>query len=591
MTNRKADRTKRQPFDPSTALRAFGCAQGLGPGRREEGVALILVLLAMLVMSALAAAIVYTARAETFASNNYKLETEADYLAKAGIQRAVNWFRSNHYQTVQQAQASTYYAVTSTGTPYNLYTSNNSPVNCASGCSSSNSAVQFIGYGSGSTNFPSISNTASPSTAVTSAFASDLVNVPVTASNGNNLGSFSIRATLINYQTVGLGTEPPYTIVPVETWSVTSLGTYTGGQGLTLATAEESAIVQPVFIPTWGNALYGFCGVTMTGSAGTCTDAFNSAFGAYGGGSNATAAGACDSTTATNVIAAGANVGANGGVTLGSNVMVAGNVVIGSGSTSGCTANGYSGSTTSVRGQVINGPHKSAPPAPSFRSGFPGTSPSYPLGVGDVLTLPVNGTWSNTPFPETGGLPSPPTNSPTCMNNDGTCNGTSAHPYEISSISMTGGGNGPNSPILKFVGSNNPAAPIYYDIDSLSQNQGQINVSGYVVLNIQSGLSIGGLGVSNGISNDIPPEYLEMNYAGTSAVSINGNGAVSAVINAPNASVDLGGGGSGGYFVGAIQANNVSVVGGYPVHYDLQLSRMGGLLGVITTTAFSRQKM
>ncbi len=40
MTNRKADRTKRQPFD---------CAQGLGPGRREEGVALILVLLAMLV--------------------------------------------------------------------------------------------------------------------------------------------------------------------------------------------------------------------------------------------------------------------------------------------------------------------------------------------------------------------------------------------------------------------------------------------------------------------------------------------------------------------------------------------------------------
>ena len=108
MTNRKADRTKRQPFD---------CAQGLGPGRREEGVALILVLLAMLVMSALAAAIVYTARAETFASNNYKLETEADYLAKAGIQRAVNWFRSNHYQTVQQAQASTYYAVTSTGTP------------------------------------------------------------------------------------------------------------------------------------------------------------------------------------------------------------------------------------------------------------------------------------------------------------------------------------------------------------------------------------------------------------------------------------------------------------------------------------------
>src|SRR5947208_14348537 len=351
MTMRKANRTKRQTFDPSTlrlrsgpsaALRAFGCAEGLRPGRADEGVALILVLLSMLVMSALAATIVYTARAETFASNNYKLETEADYLAKAGIQRAGNWFRSTHYAAVTQAQelANSHYCATLTGPPYNLYTSNNSCVLLPRllGCATSSSSVKLIGYGSGSTNFPSISNTASPSTAVTSAFTSDLVNVPVTDANGNHLGSFSIRAALLYYQTVGLGTDPPYTIVPVESWLVTSLGTYTGGQGITLATAEQSAIVQPIFIPTWGNAIYGFCGVNMTGSAGTCTDAFNSAFGAYGGGSNATAAGTCDSTTATNVIAAGANVGANGGVTLGSNVTVAGNVIIGSSATSGCSA-------------------------------------------------------------------------------------------------------------------------------------------------------------------------------------------------------------------------------------------------------------
>ena len=63
----------------------------------ERGVALILVLLAMLVLSVLAAAIVFTARSETFAAYNYKLDTQADYLAKAGIQRAVNWFRANGY--------------------------------------------------------------------------------------------------------------------------------------------------------------------------------------------------------------------------------------------------------------------------------------------------------------------------------------------------------------------------------------------------------------------------------------------------------------------------------------------------------------
>jgi Tfp pilus assembly protein PilV len=573
MSWRKRDRAKRQP------------------DRGDEGVALILVLLAMLVMSALAATIVYTARAETFASNNYKLETEADYISKAGIQRAVNWFRSNHYQAIQQTQASTYYAVTSTGSPYNLYTSNNTPVKCVSGCSSLfNPTVQFIGYGSGYTNFPNISNTASPSTTVTSAFASDLVNVPVTNASGSYLGSFSIRATLLYYQTVGLGTEPPYTMAPVETWQVTSLATYTGGQGITLATAEESAIVQPIFIPTWGNALYGFCGVNMTGSAGTCTDAFNSAFGAYGGGNPTVASGACDSTTSSNVIAAGANVGANGGVTLGSNVTVSGNVVIGSNATSSCTYSGYTGSTTSVKGEVINGPYKPPPSTPTFRSGFPGSLVGFSLTTGSVTTLPVNGTFSNVPFPQS---PGPmPASSPTlqdCM--DTSCNGTSANPFEISSISMSGGGKSGGAPILQFVGSNNPAAPIYYDIGSLSENTGSISVSGYVVLRIQSGLTIAGLGISNGVSTDIPPEYLEINYAGTNAVTIGGNGAVSAVLNAPNATVSLGGGGSGGYFVGAIQANNVNVVGGYPVHYDLQLSRMGGTMGVITTTAYSRQKM
>jgi len=74
-------------------------------------------------------------------------------------------------------------------------------------------------------------------------------------------------------------------------------------------------------------------------------------------------------------------------------------------------------------------------------------------------------------------------------------------------------------------------------------------------------------------------------------VSISGNGAISALLNAPNATVNLGGGGSGGYFVGAVQANNVSVQGGYPVHYDVQLSRAGGTMGVMVTSAYSRRKM
>ena len=99
-------------------------------GSTESGVALILVMLALLVLSTLAAAMIISARSETLASYNYKLDTQADYLAKAGIQQAVNWFRSQRYQPVTQSQAATYYSVSQDGSIFSLWTSNASPVQC-----------------------------------------------------------------------------------------------------------------------------------------------------------------------------------------------------------------------------------------------------------------------------------------------------------------------------------------------------------------------------------------------------------------------------------------------------------------------------
>src|SRR5690348_2485564 len=125
--------------------------------RGERGVALILVMLAMLVLSVLAASIVFTARSETFASYNYKLDTQADYLAKAGVQRTLNWLRSSGYRAASPAVALANYQVTSTGAPFNLYISNSSPVKClavGSTCTSSGGTVQLVGYGGGSSNYP-----------------------------------------------------------------------------------------------------------------------------------------------------------------------------------------------------------------------------------------------------------------------------------------------------------------------------------------------------------------------------------------------------------------------------------------------------
>lgn len=571
----------------------------------DRGVALILVMLAMLVLSVLAASIVFTARSETFASYNYKLDTQADYIAKAGIQRAANWLLSTHYQAVPQATANTYYKVTSTGSPYNLYTSNTSQVTCISGCAILNSPVQLIGYnnGTGATNYPNINDTEAVPRLVTAAFTSDLNDATFTnnritadAATGADSGYFKINLYLLNYQTVNTGAAPPYIAKPDETWLITARAVWTANSATnsTVAVAEEQAIMQPIYTPNWGMALYGFCNVTMNGSAGTCTDSFNSALGQYGGGNASVASGACDSTTATNVISSGAGIGANGGVTLkGTQVSVGGNVSIGPNPTPPCAAGsiGWSGSTSDVSGEVINGPYKIPPAVPTFRAGFPGAAPCYNSGGTGGCVADSGGAqvppgvlplWNNVPWPN--GVNSPPlaVSSP-CM--DTTCNGSASHPYEMGGVTLKIG-----SDTLNLIGGPDAYHPVYYDMASITQNGGTINVSGYVILNVQGNVSIGGNGVGNGIATSIPPEAVQINVAGTT-VSISGNGAVSALINAPVASVTLGGGGSKGYMVGSIQAQNVTVSGGYPIHYDDQLSHVGGVLGTIVSTAYSRRKM
>jgi Tfp pilus assembly protein PilX len=626
MRNQPSQKALAENYDSPTA--------GRRPALQSpRGVALILVMLAMLVLTMLAATIVFTARAETFASNNYKLDTQADYLAKAGIQRATNWFRSSHYQAVTQSLMSVpttqVYQATSTGTPFFLYLSNGSAVQCnavatyACTDTSATNRVKLIGYGSGSSNYPDLNNTEVTPRKVITAFASDLnnpANTRITADVANS-GYFNINATMLYYQTVILTPPLPSplpsncvtmgtrTYCAVETWMITSKGTWTGVTGSTTATAtaEEEAIVQPIFWPTWGNALYGYCSVDMTGSSGTCTDAFNSSMGAYAMGNGSVASGVCDSTSSSNVISTGAGVGANGGVTLGSNVSVGGNVTIGTGASAGCTASGYSGSTSSVLGEVINGPQVYPPPVPTFPAGFPSGAPSYSLNNSSpAQTLPVSGVWpttmdSSTSWPAGNTPPdlAPPYSLLTtpCMTGL-TCNGTSTNPYLIANISMTGS-------TVQLVGGPGPFNPVYYDIGCLSQTGGSISVSGYVVLNVQGGTSCSGStgmdlegnGISNGIActspcTNIPPEAVQINYAGsTKGIKIGGNGAISAVINAPLADVSLGGGGANGYMVGAIQANTISVSGGYPIHYDVNLARVGGTMGTMISTAYGRKKM
>lgn len=585
---------------------------GTGGRFKDSGIALILVLLSMLVLSVLAASIVFTARSETFASYGYRLDTQA----KAGIEAAVNWLRSNHYAAVPNGSANADYIVTAEPT-FTLYTSNSSPVQCKANCASINGPVQLIGYGGGSTNYPSGITNASSGAAISVSFTNNLNshgagsgNGGLVSGSGNQSGLFFVNAYLLNYQTVnsssiascsntnsGLNVPP----CPLETWLITAKGEWIIGSSQVAATAEEQAIVQPVYSSSFGDAMYGYCSVSMAGSAGVCTDAFNSALGAYGGGNTSVAAGACDSTTATNVINADANVGANGYVSLSSNVTVSGNVIIGNANPSlipsSCCSGSSCGAPTSgtVNGSIITGAAYTAPPtAPTFpgsgQSGatFPGTSPSY----SGAAQVPQTSSSSST---------SPCADPPTCTNTSPitpgtsnpygwpcvtgkTCNGSGANPYLISSVSLSGNGD-----TLTLYGGPSIGQPVYYDVDSIGMSgKGQLAVNGYVVLNVKTSLSLTGQGILNGLTQ--AAEAVQINYAGTGGVSIGGNGAMSAVLTAPNATVSLGGGGSKGYMFGSIRALNVSVQGGYPLHYDVALNRLDGILGQVAVSSYTRIK-
>jgi Tfp pilus assembly protein PilX len=476
----------------------------------ERGIALILVLLAMLVLSVLAASIVFTARSETFASYGYRLDTQADYAAKAGIEAAINWFRSNHYAAVPSSSANADYIVTAEPT-FNLYTSNNSPVQCKANCSGANSPVQLVGYGGGSSNYPSGITNAASGIAVAVAFTNDLNshgggsgNGGLVGASGNQSGLFFVNAYLLNYQTVNgsaiaacantnSGSNAPP--CPVETWLITSKGEWMIGSSQVLATAEEQAIIQPVYSAAFGNALYGYCSVSMSGNAGVCTDAFDSALGPYGGGNTSVAAGACDSTTANNVINADANVGANGYVSLSKNVTVSGNVIIGNANPSLIPSTCCSGAACSaptsgnVSGSIITGAPYSAPPGvPAFPGGgqggatFPGTSPSY----NGAATVPQTSQSDHsvpagtiTPGSSSFGWP--------CITGS-TCNGSAANPYLISGISLSGNGD-----TLTLYGGPSVGQPVYYDIDSISMSgKGQLAINGYVVLSVRSSLNLTG---------------------------------------------------------------------------------------------------
>lgn len=632
----------------------------------DSGVALILVLLSLLVLTTLAAAMVFNARSDTLASYNYRVGMQAEYVALAGVQRALNFFNSTRYAPVPPASATTYYNVSIYATnPVNMYFANNAPVTCLASCSSTGNVA--LGSTSGSSVYPPSAGTSGVNAAAN--WLAEMNNTAISDGLGGT-GNYSVTASLMEYHTVnnaffgvpatgcsdasaGMGICRQ----PFEVWKVTSTGTWNSniGGGSASPTVQVVATISPMFLPYFGNALYGLCNVTLSGNV--CTDSYSSAKGQYGA-----SASSCVTlgTSTTNAQLTGAGVGSNGGVTVnGSANTVGGNVTYANQNSNSSCNTGFQGAATGVVGSVLPGP--AVPPPPTIDMsvwGYPVTTPAVtPASVGGADSRVANVyTKQTTPPPLPPGATNPSggaatacpagatgyvetftvnvtTSKGTKTNAYGnyTCtalsgSGTATDPYRLGDVAA-GSGSGGNVGTINIIGpSGSIASPTFVAANSITiGNNGVINAtyaapsepgsgpSGTTpdfsatppaptsatatpfVIDVKGAVSMTGQANMNFNSTTpgIPsPNYLTMNIMGTgTALSLSGQSQLGAVINIPNGDASVGGSGSTGSLFGSILANNINDHGNYPLHYDLSMRTISGQMFTAQVVSVTRPKM
>jgi len=264
----------------------------------EGGVALILAMLAILILSVLAASIIFLSQTETWTTLDYRLTTQSRYAAEAGVQRTMNWILNN-------------YTPPTTFTSYDMtkypvqYSSNPVVLSAVSGVSS---------------NYPD--------STVSSAYNSALSNQSMAGLTGV---SFSTYATLLR-MTGGpeIGWLPGGTASVPQTWQITSQGNIAGvpsAQVQVVATYDRKTTQEFMYAV----AATGTTCKSIDIEGGAYTDSFNTNNGNY----------------ASTAQTSGGDVATNGNMYLaGNNSKVEGNFSGLSTSVGSCPGNGITNSST-----------------------------------------------------------------------------------------------------------------------------------------------------------------------------------------------------------------------------------------------------
>lgn len=448
----------------------------------QRGSALLFTLILVLVLSVMAASLMFLARSETWSSMNYRMMTKVRYGAEAGVNAAANFLMSNNYVPPAAGPTGTFVGYTTTTYPVTDAGGIN-PIYLSSlktqASNYPNTAMQGAFYGASSGNLQS----------------------------GNATVRYSASAKLLSMVSiVPFGTTTPMTI---QTWEITGHGDISSVRN---AEAEVVTVLERYISPAFAYAAFAAansCGSLAFNGNGV-TNSYDSAALIPNGG---TVNPGIDGSGIT-FNSFGGNVGTNGNQNdSGSQTTVYGTLSTPNAGFGVCS----SGSMTALSGggssQVTGGLVQLSAPV-----SYPQPT-SYPPGTTNITSGQTLGPGTATC------LSSPCSYGDINLSGGSKNNTVTLYPgvYNINSISLTGSGQITIAadPITHQFG------PVIINVAGTNNNSMPIDIEG------------------NAINNPtFDPTMCQIVYGGTGTVKIAGNGASAAVVYAPNATADFKGNGA-----------------------------------------------
>jgi Tfp pilus assembly protein PilX len=324
----------------------------------EKGTAMLFAIILVLVLSVMAASMMFLSQSETWGSMNYRMMTQTRYGAEAGVHAAANFLLNTYVPPAALAG-------------YNMTVP--TPAACGNTpCVTDNAgnAIVLSSLSGVPSNYPD---------AVQLGLFKAATNSSVQA--GNTAVNYTVSAKLLSMQQITqFGTNQK---AIVQTWQITGHGDIAGVRS---AESEVSAILETPKVPTFGYAAFGDgagCG-TLNFSGNGTTDSYDS-------GALPLVGGVATPPSTFNTF--GGNLGTNGNQTNnGSNVTVNGSLStpdIGLGVCTAGNVTALTGQLSQIKGGLIQLPAPVAFPTPT----------TYPPGSTNITTTQTLGPCVLSPCP------------------------------------------------------------------------------------------------------------------------------------------------------------------------------------------------